>query len=429
MSSQLAIVEQLMPRVVRMAERRARSLPPNVELEDLIQEAMIGLLEAARRLRPDLSAGEQTYYLMLRAEGALVDSLRAKDATPRSSRRFHKEVDHAWAELKARGIDPTDSRLAEKLGISVRELHDLKWKRKLVQVDSMEAPLRDSEGSMSVGDTVAGDDGRDQDEVFDEEFEAAVAWTVSGWLPATERACWRRRALGSSLREIGTELGFTESRACQLVASATKRMKRMAENEKKRGFVPGGTWDRGAYVSTKWRQDQIVKLVASDPTMTGEQVIEQVEALAAEAFPGKKVSFGRGAIAKVRAEFGIKRFRKRTDVDAKIYTDSCARYRLEPNPAWSRVVPAPEPPKEEVRQLGRSPRPPAARPPLKVVKPPEPVAPEPAASEELPGVLEVLDLDLPDLVEKLAEELQRRGIRKLVVSSDGSWSAKGAPRP
>ncbi len=216
------LVMQHAPLVKRIAYHLMNRLPPSVQVDDLVQAGMIGLLEASRNYDPTQGASFET-YAGIRIRGAMVDEIRRSDWTPRSVHRKARMVAEAMREIENReGRDARDVEVAEALDLTLAEYHQI---------------LQDASGSRifsldelsAVGeincDTGRGGISGPFDGIQRDAFKQAVAEAISG-LPERERlviAMYYDEEL--NLREIGQVLGVSESRVCQIHSQATMRLR------------------------------------------------------------------------------------------------------------------------------------------------------------------------------------------------------------
>lgn len=108
--------------VRRLAMRLGTRLPPNVELDDLIQAGMIGLMEAANRYDKEGGASFET-FAAIRINGAMIDELRAMDWCPRGLRQQSKTIERTIAQLEAELLRaPVEQEIAGHMGITLAEL-------------------------------------------------------------------------------------------------------------------------------------------------------------------------------------------------------------------------------------------------------------------------------------------------------------------
>jgi len=203
--------------VKRIAYHLAGRLPASVEVADLIQSGMIGLLEAAANFTADRGASFET-YAGIRIRGAMIDALRQLDWAPRSVHRRAREMATAIREIEnEQGREARDSEIAGRLGIGLDEYHGIVQDAAICNVTSLD----DSPHVVEVADRVA-DPLRDtQDAKFREALIAAI-----GELPERERLVMSLYYDDElNLKEIGAVLKVTESRVCQLHGQALVRLK------------------------------------------------------------------------------------------------------------------------------------------------------------------------------------------------------------
>jgi RNA polymerase sigma factor FliA len=116
------LLKQYLPLVRNVAGRMALGFPRSVELSDLINTGVIGLVEAFKNFDPDRGVKFETYAVP-RIRGAILDELRALDWVPRSTRARSREIERALLALENDfGRPPTDLELAQKIGCTVEEL-------------------------------------------------------------------------------------------------------------------------------------------------------------------------------------------------------------------------------------------------------------------------------------------------------------------
>src|SRR5262245_4780315 len=119
------LVERYAPLVKRIAHHLMGRLPANVQVDDLIQAGLIGLLEAARGFDATKGASFET-FAGIRIRGAMIDEVRRGDWAPRSVHRNARRVQEAMTRLEKRlGRDATDQEVANELGMSVEEYHTI----------------------------------------------------------------------------------------------------------------------------------------------------------------------------------------------------------------------------------------------------------------------------------------------------------------
>ena len=120
-----ALVAQHAPLLKRIAYHLISRLPPSVQVEDLIQAGMIGLLEAAKKYDPTQGASFET-YAGIRIRGAMMDEIRRSDWTPRSVHRKSRQLAEVVREIENReGREARDDEVVKALGCSADEYHHM----------------------------------------------------------------------------------------------------------------------------------------------------------------------------------------------------------------------------------------------------------------------------------------------------------------
>jgi RNA polymerase sigma factor FliA len=210
--------------VKRIAYHLVSRMPPNVEVDDLIQSGMIGLLDAAKHYSATKGANFET-YAGIRIRGAMLDEVRKSDWTPRSVHRNMRQMADVIRRIEnEKGRDASPSDIAEGLGVSIEEYH------KLVQ-DAASCRLFSFDQMSSTDDESSpADHARDQgpgpfDHMEDAGFRDALAAAIEG-LPERERLVLSLYYDDDmNLREIGEVLEVSESRVCQIHGQALVRVR------------------------------------------------------------------------------------------------------------------------------------------------------------------------------------------------------------
>jgi len=205
--------------VKRVALHLKVRIPPFMELDELIQVGMIGLLEAARAYDPTKGI-EFENFAHTRVRGAMLDEVRRLSFLPRSAVAFNKSHSKATDALAAElGRAPTPAELAEHIGMDVDTFEKERGQAKRFETYSMEVV---TEEVMSVAD-----DSSQQPEAIVEhaEFMGAVADAI-GELPERDQLLMNLYYVEElNLKEIGEVLGVTESRVSQLLSAVVKKLR------------------------------------------------------------------------------------------------------------------------------------------------------------------------------------------------------------
>jgi RNA polymerase sigma factor for flagellar operon FliA len=211
------------PLVKYVASRVATGLPSSVEQADLVSYGMFGLIDALKKFEPGRGNKFETYAIP-RIKGAIIDELRAMDWVPRSVRYKQREIEKALADLEStHKRQPTERELAERLGLTVRELHDVVNQISFVSVLALDETVSvgaDRGEQVSLIDTLA-------DRAFDP-TSGVESQETRGLLAAAINSLSEREKIvvtlyyfeGLTLAEIGEILGVTESRVCQIHTKA-----------------------------------------------------------------------------------------------------------------------------------------------------------------------------------------------------------------
>lgn len=225
-------VAQYAPLVKRIAFLLLAKLPANVEVDDLIQNGMMGLLDAIDRYEEVPGAQFKTYATQ-RIRGAMLDGLRENDWLPRSVRREMREVEAAIRQLEhTNGRPPSETELAATLGISLADYQKILLEARghqLLYIEDLAEDNGDSYLERHVDTT-----NLDPLALLEESGARTAIAAALEALPEREKlmmALYYEQEL--NLREIGEVMGVTESRVCQLHSQAVARLRVGMTNERK----------------------------------------------------------------------------------------------------------------------------------------------------------------------------------------------------
>ena len=211
------------PLVKYVASRVATGLPASVEQADLVSYGMFGLIDALTKFEPGRGNKFETYAIP-RIKGAIIDELRAMDWVPRSVRFKAREIEKAHTDLEAMlKRQPTEKEMAERLGISLRELHDVVSQISFVSVlalDELVSVGTDRGEQVSLIDTLADKGGDPTLGVESQETRGLLAAAVNSLSEREKIVVTLYYFEGLTLAEIGEILGVTESRVCQIHTKA-----------------------------------------------------------------------------------------------------------------------------------------------------------------------------------------------------------------
>jgi RNA polymerase sigma factor for flagellar operon FliA len=208
--------------VKRIAYHLAGRLPPQVEVEDLVQAGMLGLLEAAAHFTSDRGASFET-YAGIRIRGAMLDALRKLDWAPRSVHRKARAAAQALREVEnERGGEADESAVAARLGVPVAEYQRIVRDAASCRLLSLEDMTTPDGVVVEVPADPSADPFAD---VTDDAMRDALVAAIDR-LPEREKlvmSLYYEQEL--NLKEIGAVLGVTESRVCQLHGQALGRLR------------------------------------------------------------------------------------------------------------------------------------------------------------------------------------------------------------
>ncbi|MCD8547360.1 MAG: RNA polymerase sigma factor FliA [Aeromonadaceae bacterium] len=218
-----ALIERHAPLVKRIGQHLLARLPSSVQLDDLIQAGMIGLLEASRNFDGSKGASFET-YAGIRIRGAMIDEIRRGDWVPRSVHRNSRMISDAIdAVEQALGRDARDKEVAEHLSLSLDEYHlmlnDAACGR-IIGIEDLGVSLDvigESSDDTPEGESFTG--------LASDRFQAALADCIDG-LPEREGlvlSLYYDEEL--NLKEIGQILNVSESRVSQIHSQAMHRVR------------------------------------------------------------------------------------------------------------------------------------------------------------------------------------------------------------
>lgn len=216
-----SVIQKYANLVKKIAHHLLGRLPPSVQVEDLIQSGMIGLLEAYRNYDEEKGASFET-YAGIRIRGSMLDEIRKGDWVPRSVHKNSKMISETIRKVEnLLGKDPKDREIAKALNISLGEYHQL---------------LQDSLGAKIFGfdDVISGidcmvDGGRDPlpgplEKIQTNDFKEHLAKCISTLHPKESLVLTLYYQEELNLKEIGEVLSVSESRISQIHSQAMLKL-------------------------------------------------------------------------------------------------------------------------------------------------------------------------------------------------------------
>jgi RNA polymerase sigma factor for flagellar operon FliA len=236
-----------LPFVESLARRVAASMPHSIDIGDLVQDGMIGLIDAAHRFDEARGIKFET-FAERRVRGAMIDALR-REAWPRGVRRVRRELEAAREQLRRElGAEPSLADLAARVGSDEARLG-----KTIVRIHTIESTSPISAGDHLDGATLPAVMVPSEPPPPDKAYEAAevkakIREAIAA-LPPRERKVISMYYFGEvTMKQIGVEIGVNESRVSQLHARAIQRLRKAlaAEFEGVEGTQPAAVIELGA---------------------------------------------------------------------------------------------------------------------------------------------------------------------------------------
>src|SRR6478609_3223119 len=214
-----------LPFVEALARRMAASMPNSIDIGDLMQDGVLGLIDAAFRFDEARGIKFET-FAERRVRGAMIDALR-RDAWPRGVRRQRRELETAREELRRElGAEPSLADLAARIGSDEARLG-----RTIVRINTIEStsPLSAGENldGASLPPALVPSEPQSPDKAYEEQEVRDRIRAAIASLPPRERKVIGLYYYGeATMKQIGAEIGVNESRVSQLHARAVQRLRK-----------------------------------------------------------------------------------------------------------------------------------------------------------------------------------------------------------
>jgi len=238
-----AQVMENLPQVKYIARRIHNRLPEHIPIEDLVNAGIVGLLEAIDRYEPSRDVKLATYAKM-RIEGAILDTLREFDWSPREVRKQGRAVESALQRLSGSlSRAPSENEIAEEMGIEVTALQKLLLDLRGLDLGSLEAMAGQNERGDQLCNYIP--TSREDDPLhicFQSELRNYLTQAV-GELPERERQMLSLYYVEElTMKEIGAVLGVGEGRISQIHSAALLRLRarlqELMQSPAASGFLP-----------------------------------------------------------------------------------------------------------------------------------------------------------------------------------------------
>jgi RNA polymerase sigma factor for flagellar operon FliA len=243
--------------VESVARRVAASMPHTIDLGDLVQDGMVGLIDAAHRFDEGRGIKFET-FAERRVRGAMIDALR-KDAWPRGVRRQRRELEAAREALRREtGAEPSLADLAARVGTDEARLG-----RTIVRINTIESTSvlasPDGPADVMLPDVCLPPETPTPDRVYElVESQARVREAICGLPPRERKVIALYYFRDVTMKQIGVEIGVNESRVSQLHARAIQRL------QKALGAHGAATTSLAAFQAAKARQAARIAADATD---------------------------------------------------------------------------------------------------------------------------------------------------------------------
>ena len=225
------LIESYAPLARYVVDRLNLKPGPALSYDDLLSQAVVGLIDAVDRFDPSRGIKFET-YAYYRVRGAVMDMLRDMDWVPRSVRQRESELSEAYARLERQHHRaPSDDEVAQELGISLPELDNMAQEVALQAMQSLDESLGSGEYETgTVADSVPDPESPSPEKHIEQWAEREMLAKAIERLPDSERTVVGLYYHdGLTLKEIGRVLGVTESRACQIHGKALVRLRALVK--------------------------------------------------------------------------------------------------------------------------------------------------------------------------------------------------------
>ncbi|MDR3723805.1 MAG: FliA/WhiG family RNA polymerase sigma factor [Terracidiphilus sp.] len=229
------ILLEHLPIVRYLARRIHERLPQHVDIEDLVSAGVVGLMDAFQKFDPGKKVQFRS-YAQFRIRGAILDSLRTLDWSPRELRRKGRAVEEAIRSVTGRiGHAPGEAEVAEEMGLGLEEYQQLLGDLKGLEIGTLHMERNEDSGE----EELAYVPGRpEEDPLFlclRGELEDRLSESIAN-LPDRERLVMTLYYYEEmTMREIGLALGVVESRVSQVHASAVAHLRSALRDLAQRG--------------------------------------------------------------------------------------------------------------------------------------------------------------------------------------------------
>jgi RNA polymerase sigma factor for flagellar operon FliA len=226
------LITEYLPYVKRIVQRLAVHLPSTVDIDDLMNVGVIGLIQAVDRYDPRRDNKFMTYAIF-RIKGAVLSELRARDFLSRSNRRKIRELESVYLRLEQKlGRTADDNEVAQELGVDLEQVYRTKQMSSIsfISLEELGVSSRDEKEKLLSYLVNNEDDALSRTKL--KELKEAMARAIKQ-LPEKERLVISLYYLDElTMKETGKVLGITESRVSQIHSQAILHLRTKLRKEK-----------------------------------------------------------------------------------------------------------------------------------------------------------------------------------------------------
>jgi RNA polymerase sigma factor FliA len=219
------LLEQL-PQVKFIARRIHERLPQHVPFEDLVHAGIVGLIDAMHKYDANKNVRFAS-YAKFRIRGAILDSLREMDWSPRDLRRKARKVEETIQQLQGQfGHAPSENELAQAMELSLEEFQHLLDEIRGLDLGSLQVESLEDGRETNLAEMIAGPSDLDPLHIFLESERREMPAKAIAQLPPREQqvlALYYQEEL--TMKETGEVMGVGESRVSQIHSLAVARLR------------------------------------------------------------------------------------------------------------------------------------------------------------------------------------------------------------
>lgn len=220
------IVLEQMPQVKYIARRIHEHLPKHVPFEDLLQAGMVGLIDAVSKFDSEKNV-KISSYAKFRIRGAILDSLREMDWSPRELRRKSRQIDTVMQKLQTElGRSASEPELAKAMGLSLAEFYALTNEIRGLEISSLHCDLNEEGQDTDLGQSIPGPQDVDPLTLCEKgELEGRLKKAITTLPEREQQVLMLYYQQELTMREVGELMGVGESRVSQIHSLAVKHLR------------------------------------------------------------------------------------------------------------------------------------------------------------------------------------------------------------